>query len=54
MLSKIISGAVLMGLLLGVSAPASFAKDAPMTKKEECARHKNWHWDDTSSKCVKN
>ena len=53
MLPRILSGAVLAGLLLSVSAPASFAADAPLTK-EQCAKHKKMHWDDATSKCVKN
>ena len=53
MLPRILSGAVLAGLLLSVSAPASFAADARLTK-EQCAKHKKMHWDDATSKCVKN
>ncbi len=52
MLSKILSGAVLAGVLLSAAAPVTFAADAPKTK-EECAKHKDMSWDAAASKCVK-
>ena len=52
MIAKILSGAVLGGLLLAVSAPVSFAADAPKTKAE-CAKNKDMKWDATTKTCVK-
>jgi ABC-type Fe2+-enterobactin transport system substrate-binding protein len=53
MLSKILSGAVLAGLLLAVSAPiAAYAADAPKTKAD-CEKAKDMKWDDKAGKCVK-
>ena len=52
MIAKLLSGAVVAGLLLAVSAPASYAGDAPKTKAA-CEKTKNMHWDDASGKCVK-
>ena len=52
MLSKILSGAVLAGVLLSAAAPVTFAADAPKTK-EECAKHKDMSWDASAGKCVK-
>jgi ABC-type Fe2+-enterobactin transport system substrate-binding protein len=53
MLSRILSGAVLAGLLLAVSAPiAAYAADAPKTKAD-CEKAKDMKWDEKTSKCVK-
>jgi hypothetical protein len=52
MLSKILSGAVLAGVLLSAAAPVTFAADAPKTK-EDCAKHKDMSWDAAAGKCVK-
>jgi hypothetical protein len=52
MITKILSGAVLAGLLMAASAPIVYAADAPTTKSD-CAKHKDMKWDDATSKCVK-
>jgi ABC-type Fe2+-enterobactin transport system substrate-binding protein len=53
MLSRILSGAILAGLLLGVSSPiVAYAADAPKTKAD-CEKAKDMKWDDKTSKCVK-
>jgi hypothetical protein len=50
---KLLSSAILAGLLMSVSAPVvSYAGDAPKTKAD-CEKAKNMKWDDSSSKCVK-
>lgn len=51
MIAKILSGAVIGGLLLAVSAPV-FAADAPKTKAE-CAKNKDMKWDEKTKTCVK-
>jgi ABC-type Fe2+-enterobactin transport system substrate-binding protein len=52
MISKILSGAVLAGLLLSVSAPiVAVAADAPKTKAE-CKKAKDMKWDTTTKTCV--
>ena len=48
---KILSAALVAGLLLAVSAPA-FATDAPKTKAD-CEKTKDMKWDDAGKKCVK-
>ena len=54
MIAKILSGAVIGGLLLAVSAPASFAEDAaPPKTKAECKKMKDMTWDKTTKTCVK-
>lgn len=52
MISKIVGSAVMAGLLLAVSAPASFAADAPKTK-EACEKTKDMKWDEKTKTCVK-
>jgi hypothetical protein len=51
-MSKIMSAAILAGLLLGLAAPVVEAKNAPKTKAE-CEKITNMKWDDATSKCVK-
>jgi hypothetical protein len=52
MSKKIMSTAILAGLLFGLAAPIAQAKDAPKTKAE-CEKMTNMKWDDATSKCVK-
>ena len=52
MSKKIVSTAILAGLLFGLAAPIAQAKSAPKTKAE-CEKLANMKWDDASSKCVK-
>jgi hypothetical protein len=52
MIKKILSGAVLAGVLMAAAAPVVYAADAPATK-HDCAKHKDMKWDDATSKCVK-
>jgi len=47
MSKKIMSNAILAGLLFGLAAPI-----APKTKAE-CEKMTNMKWDDATSKCVK-
>ena len=49
--AKILSTAVIAGLLLAVAAPA-FAADAPKTKAD-CEKTKDMKWDDAKKACVK-
>ena len=49
MSARILSTAIIAGLLLAVSAPA-FAADAPKTKAD-CEKAKGT-WDDKTSKCT--
>lgn len=51
MSAKIISTAVLAGLLLAFAAPV-FAADAPKTQAD-CEKKKDMKWDDAAKKCVK-
>ena len=52
MIAKVLSGAVIGGLLLGVSAPVSFAQDAaPPKTKAECKKAKG-KWDATKKMCT--
>ena len=51
MSAKILTSAIIAGLLLGVSAPA-FSADAPKTKAE-CEKAKDMKWDDAKKECVK-
>jgi hypothetical protein len=50
-MSKILSAAIVAGLLFAVTAPA-FAADAPKTKAE-CEKMKDMKWDDATKACVK-
>ena len=50
-MSKILSTAIVAGLLFGITAPA-FAADPPKTKKE-CAKLTDMKWDATTKACVK-
>jgi hypothetical protein len=52
MTKKVMSTAILAGLLFGLAAPIAQAKDAPKTKAE-CEKVANMKWDDKASKCVK-
>jgi ABC-type Fe2+-enterobactin transport system substrate-binding protein len=55
MISKILSGAVVAGLLLSVSAPVmavAATASAPKTKAA-CKKAKNMKWDSASKTCVK-
>ena len=49
---KIVSTAILAGLLFGLAAPLAEAKSTPKTKAE-CEKMTNMKWDDATSKCVK-
>ena len=51
MTAKIVSSAIIAGLLFGVSAPA-FAQDAPKTKAE-CKKLTDMKWDSKTKTCVK-
>jgi ABC-type proline/glycine betaine transport system substrate-binding protein len=51
MLAKLMSGAVVAGLLLAVSAPASFAADAP--KDKASCEKAGMKWDEATKTCVK-
>jgi ABC-type Fe2+-enterobactin transport system substrate-binding protein len=51
MSARILSTAIIAGLLLAVSAPA-FAADAPKTKAD-CEKAKDMKWDDATKACVK-
>jgi hypothetical protein len=51
MFSKIISGAVLTGILLAASSPASFAATAP--KDKVSCEKAGMKWDEAKSKCEK-
>jgi hypothetical protein len=55
MIAKMLSGAVISGLLLAVSAPVSFAQDAaaPPKTKAECKKVKDMTWDKKTKTCVK-
>jgi len=50
-MSKILSTAIVAGLLFGIAGPA-FAADPPKTKKE-CAKLTDMKWDATTKTCVK-
>jgi hypothetical protein len=50
-MSKILSTAIVAGLLFGITAPA-FAADAPKTKAE-CKKLTDMKWDATTKTCVK-
>ncbi len=52
MSKKIMSAAILAGLLFGLAAPLAEAKSAPKTKAE-CEKMTNMKWDDGTSKCIK-
>jgi ABC-type Fe2+-enterobactin transport system substrate-binding protein len=51
MSAKILSTAIVAGLLLAITAPA-FAADAPKTKAD-CEKTKDMKWDDATKACVK-
>ena len=51
MSARILSTAIIAGLLLAVSAPA-FAADAPKTKAE-CEKLTDMKWDAKTKTCVK-
>jgi hypothetical protein len=51
-MSKILSAAILAGLMFGLAAPVVQAKDAPKTKAE-CEKMTNMKWDDAKKACVK-
>ena len=50
-MSKILSTAIVAGLLFSITAPA-FAADAPKTKAE-CMKLTDMKWDATTKTCVK-
>jgi len=50
-MSKILSAAILAGLLFGLAAPLAEAKSAPKTKAA-CEKISTMKWDDATSKCV--
>jgi ABC-type Fe2+-enterobactin transport system substrate-binding protein len=53
MISKILRGAVLTGVLFAVSAPVvAYAADAPKTKAA-CKKAKGMKWDAKTKACVK-
>ena len=52
MSKKIMSTAILAGLIFGLAAPIVEAKSTPKTKAE-CEKLANMKWDDAASKCVK-
>jgi ABC-type Fe2+-enterobactin transport system substrate-binding protein len=53
MISKIVRGAVLTGVLVAFSAPiVANAADAPKTKAE-CKKAHDMKWDKTTKTCVK-
>ncbi|HVJ78653.1 MAG TPA: hypothetical protein VM620_12555 [Hyphomicrobium sp.] len=53
MISKIVRGAVLSGVLFAVTAPmVAYAADAPKTKAA-CKKAKDMKWDKTTKSCVK-
>jgi len=52
-MSKILSTAILAGLLFGLAGPGiAQAKSTPKTKAA-CEKITNMKWDDATSKCVK-
>jgi hypothetical protein len=55
MISKVLSGAVIAGLMLAISAPVvAYAEDAPAPKtKADCKKAKDMKWDKTTNTCVK-
>jgi hypothetical protein len=54
MISKVLSGAVLAGLLLSVSAPiVAYAEDATPKTKADCKKAKDMKWDKATKTCVK-
>jgi hypothetical protein len=50
-MSKMLSTALVAGLLLGIAA-AAFAADPPKTMKE-CAKQSDMRWDAATRACVK-
>ena len=53
MFAKLLSSAIVAGLLFSVAAPVvAQAADAPKTKAD-CTKAKGMKWDDATSKCVK-
>ncbi len=51
MTAKIVSSAIIAGLLFSISAPA-FAQEAPKTKAE-CKKLTDMKWDSKTQTCVK-
>jgi ABC-type proline/glycine betaine transport system substrate-binding protein len=51
MIAKLLSGAALASFLLAVSAPASFAADAP--KDKASCEKAGMKWDEATKTCVK-
>ena len=51
MSAKILSTAIVTGILLAITAPV-FAADAPKTKAD-CEKTKDMKWDDAKKACVK-
>ncbi|HVZ06109.1 hypothetical protein [Hyphomicrobium sp.] len=53
MISKIVRGVILTGVLFAVSAPmVAYAADAPKTKAA-CKKAKDMKWDKKTKSCVK-
>ena len=54
MISKILSGAVIAGLLMAVSAPVvAYADDAAPKTKADCKKAAGMKWDKATKTCVK-
>ncbi|HET6391139.1 hypothetical protein [Hyphomicrobium sp.] len=54
MISKLLSGAMVAGLLLAVSAPVvAYADDAAPKTKADCKKAKDMKWDKSTNTCVK-
>jgi hypothetical protein len=51
MIAKLLSSAMIAGLLFSVTAPMAQAADAPKTKAA-CMKVKDMKWDATAKKCV--
>ncbi len=53
MSAKILSSAIVAGLLLAFTAPAFAAEPAAPTTKADCEKMKDMKWDDAKKACVK-
>jgi ABC-type Fe2+-enterobactin transport system substrate-binding protein len=54
MISKVLNGALVAGLLLAVSAPVvAYADDMAPKTKADCKKAKDMKWDKASKTCVK-
>lgn len=53
MISKLLSGALVAGVLLAVSAPVvAYAEDAAPKTKADCKKAKDMKWDKGTNTCV--